>query len=93
MGIYPAPDRPGSLLLGSANWTERNLGDLNLEADLLIEAPGPALDTYLAWYESTWVNSDLQGTVDYETWSAYGWTRFWKTALYRVQEALGAGSF
>ncbi len=93
MGIHPVPDRPGSLLLGSANWTKRNLGDLNLEADLLIEAPGPALDAYLAWYESTWENSDLQQTVDFDTWSAKGWTRFWKTALYRVQEALGAGSF
>lgn len=93
MAIHPGPNHDGILLLGSANWTRRNIGNLNLEADLLIENPGPALEAYLDWFERTWSNEELQTTDDLETWSAGAWTRFWKTTLYRVQEGLGAGSF
>lgn len=93
MGIHPGSENPGLLLMGSANWTKRNLGNLNLEADLLIEEPGPVLEAYLEWFERTWSNGNAVYTEDFDAWSANGWTRFWKGALYRVQEGLGAGSF
>jgi len=44
------------LLIGSANWTRRNLGDLNLEGNVLILNPGPAADDYRAWFNQVWSN-------------------------------------
>ena len=93
MAVVPADGRPPSLLVGSANWTGRNIGDLNLEANLLIEGPGPALDDYRNWFSDTWNNAGHRRTTDYGTWAVDGWTRFWKNALYRFQEASGAGTF
>lgn len=93
MAVHPGPNQDGILLLGSANWTRRNLGDLNLEANLLVENPGPALETYLEWFERTWANEDLWTTDDMDNWDAGAWTRLWNAALYRLQEGLGAGSF
>ncbi|MEZ5275729.1 MAG: phospholipase D-like domain-containing protein [Opitutaceae bacterium] len=93
MAVIPADGRPPVLLLGSANWTRRNLGDLNLESDLLLENPGPALDEFRRWFAGRWTNAGQPSTVDYDIWAIGGVTRFWKTALYRFQEALGAGTF
>jgi hypothetical protein len=92
--VVTRQDGKGDLLLiGSANWTRRNLGDLNLEGDVLILNPGPAADDYRAWFNQVWLNAECDRSLDYDEWGLTGWGRFWKTALYRVQEALGAGTF
>ena len=93
MAVIPADGRHPVLLLGSANWTRRNLGNLNLESDILLENPGTALDDYRQWFAERWTNADQAATVDYDTWAIDGMTRFWKTVLYRFQEAFGAGTF
>jgi len=81
------------LLIGSANWTRRNLGDLNLEGDVLILNPGQAADEYRTWFNQVWSNAGTHQSTDYEVSAISGWSRFWKTIVYRLQEALGAGTF
>lgn len=82
------------LILGSGNWTRRNLGNLNLEANLMFErseALGQEFDRY---FTSVWENqSPYTESVPYEAWSETGWNLKWKTWLYRFQEWSGASTF
>lgn len=82
------------LFLGSANWTRRNLADLNLEANLLIqrsEEIGLEFDTY---FDSIWSNQQgLVESLPYEEKAEEGWSLFWKTWLYRFQEWSGVSTF
>lgn len=52
-----------ALLAGSANWTRRNLQDLNLEADVLLEDCPEACGTFDAWFDRAWGNSDGRSHV------------------------------
>ncbi len=82
------------LLLGSANWTRRNIGDLNLEADLLLDQAGAVGRTFDSYFESLWGNRrGLEESLPYEAWSEEGWELRWKTWLYRFQEWSGASTF
>ena len=82
------------LLLGSANWTRRNLGNLNLEANLLLDQPGAIGRTFDSYFESLWTNRrGLEESLPYEAWAEEGWGLRWKTWLYRVQEWSGASTF
>jgi len=87
-------DRKNILLAGSANWTRRNLQNLNLEANLLIfNAPG-TVGRFNRYFDTAWDNTDgLSHTLPYETWSETGFTLFWKTVLYRFQEWSGMSTF
>jgi hypothetical protein len=82
------------LILGSANWTRRNLDNLNLEADLLFKEAGvhgAAFDTY---FESLWTNGlGVEESLPYADWAESGWSLSWKTWLYRFQEWSGASTF
>jgi hypothetical protein len=82
------------LCLGSANWTRRNLSNLNLEANLLFhDAPQLGLD-FDTYFESLWTNgAAYEETLPYADWSEQGWSLRWKTWLYRVQEWSGASTF
>lgn len=80
------------LLGGSANFTRRNLDDLNLESNLYIEM---ASDSELAleieaYFDRMWNNENGQFTVAYEV---YEDNSIWKKALYRFQEATGLSTF
>lgn len=59
-----------TLLLGSANFTRRNLDDYNLEADLEVTMPrGAALDRDVsAWFDRIWSNLDGHYTVPYDAY-------------------------
>jgi phosphatidylserine/phosphatidylglycerophosphate/cardiolipin synthase-like enzyme len=82
------------LLAGSANWTKRNLRNLNLEANLLIEGAPKIVGQYNGYFEGAWSNSDGLGyTLPFETWEETGWTLWWKTRLYRFQEWSGMCTF
>lgn len=79
--------------LGSANFTRRNLGDLNLEANVQVEAP---LDSTVAadataWFETLWNNS---GGITYsdpaDAWEEDSRLRYWQS---RVMEATGLSTF
>lgn len=82
------------LCLGSANWTRRNLSNLNLEANLLFhDVPQLGLE-FDAYFESLWTNgAAYEETLPYADWSEQGWSLRWNTWLYRVQEWSGASTF
>ena len=84
-------DKP-FLLLGSANFTRRNLGDYNLEASLSVEAEKefPAWTDAEKYFETMWKNEGGGYTVDY---SIYQDQTSWKSSLYRFMERTGLSSF
>ena len=77
---------------GSANLTKRNIGDLNLEADLRISAPQ---DSALAkeissYFQRLWTNEDANFTLDFESYKDTSTTKY---LIYRFQEFTGLSSF
>ena len=82
------------LCLGSANWTRRNLDDLNMEANLLIENSANSMQRFKSYFDRIWNNADgLQYTLDYSAWEETGWSAKGKSLLYRFQEWSGLCSF
>jgi hypothetical protein len=82
------------LCLGSANWTRRNLGDLNLEANVWVEGSQVSMDRFKAYFETLWTNSPgLSYTLDYAAWEETGWKATVKGFLYRIQEWSGLCTF
>lgn len=77
---------------GSANFTRRNLDDLNLETDLRVRAPKdhPEMGRILAYYEEIWTNGGGTYTRDYKDFAEDKW---WKKAIYWVQETTGLSTF
>jgi hypothetical protein len=80
--------------LGSANFTRRNLGDYNLEANVMVETP---VDSILAadvmrWYETLWTNPPgiCDCSADASAWPLPGRMRYW---LYRFMEGSGTSTF
>lgn len=89
-----AGPRQDVLCLGSANWTRRNLGNLNLEANLLFQDAAELGVQFDAYFESLWTNGGgYETSLPYEDWSETGWSLRWKTWLYRFQEWSGASTF
>jgi phosphatidylserine/phosphatidylglycerophosphate/cardiolipin synthase-like enzyme len=85
---------PDVLCLGSANWTRRNLGDLNLEANLLFQDAAVMGQEFDAYFESLWTNADgYEESLPYADWAEEGWSLRWKTWLYRFQEWSGDSTF
>jgi len=82
------------LTLGSANFTRRNLGDYNLEANVIVDAPadGRLAEEVSTWFETLWTNRP--GATDYsadaEVYAEPGAGRYW---LYRFMEASGFSTF
>ncbi len=82
------------LFLGSANWTRRNLANLNLEANLLLAHAASVNAEFDAYFDSIWSNQrDIQESLPYEAWAETGWSLTWKKWLYRFQEWSGASTF
>ena len=82
------------LFLGSANWTRRNIGNLNLEANLLLQDAPSINDEFDRYYDSVWTNArGLEESLPYDVWAETGWSLRWKTWLYRLQEWSGASKF
>jgi hypothetical protein len=82
------------LFLGSANWTRRNLANLNLESNLLLANSLSAKQAFDDYFDSVWNNQQgFEESLPYEAWAETGWTRRWKTWLYRFQEWSGASTF
>jgi phosphatidylserine/phosphatidylglycerophosphate/cardiolipin synthase-like enzyme len=83
---------PSRVILGSANFTRRNLDDYNLESDVQVIAPGSSIfvqdaKTYL---ERIWNNLDASYSLDY---AAYADDSILKYLIYRFQEWSGLSSF
>lgn len=82
------------LTLGSANFTRRNLGDYNLEANLMLDMPagsGPAVQVD-EWFGMLWNNRDpdLEYSIDGSTHAEAARGRYW---LYRLMEGAGFSTF
>lgn len=91
-----APTRPGGeaeLILGSANFTRRNLDNLNLETSVrLLDAPGsPALEQAAAFFERRWQSSPERTTS--EPFAAHDDATVWQRWRYRIMEATGLSTF
>jgi phosphatidylserine/phosphatidylglycerophosphate/cardiolipin synthase-like enzyme len=81
--------------LGSANLTRRNLGNLNLEANVAIEANRgtPLAQDLVRYFEILWQNdaaSALEYTTDFPTYEDQSFARYWR---YRLMEATGLSMF
>jgi phosphatidylserine/phosphatidylglycerophosphate/cardiolipin synthase-like enzyme len=86
--------RQDILFIGSANWTRRNIGNLNLEANLLFQDAPQLGQEFDAYFESVWTNgAGYEESLPYEDWAEAGWSLRWKTWLYRFQEWSGASTF
>ncbi|MEM1223753.1 MAG: phospholipase D-like domain-containing protein, partial [Verrucomicrobiota bacterium] len=82
------------LLLGSANWTRRNLANLNLEANVVFENASRIGAGFDAYFEKIWSNADgYFESLPYSDWAESGWSLRWKSWLYRFQEWSGASTF
>ncbi len=82
-----------TLILGSANFTRRNLDDFNLETDVVITGPQQAAvfrDCH-ATFEQVWNNEPNRTySVDYDHYRDNGRLRYW---LYRLMELTGISTF
>lgn len=82
------------LFLGSANWTRRNLGNLNLESNLLLVNVSKANSAFDHYFDSIWENRrGMEESLPYSDWEETGWSLRWKRWLYRFQEWSGASTF
>nr|WP_089725940.1 phospholipase D family protein [Halomonas muralis] len=81
------------LILGSANYTRRNLDDYNLETSvrLLADADAPAIGDAGQYFERLWSNRPGQHfSVPYAAFGDDSRLRYW---MYRVMEASGLSTF
>lgn len=82
------------LFLGSANWTRRNLANLNLESNILLNNATGINREFDTYFDAVWENrSGLEESLPYEAFAEGGWSLRWKTWLYRIQEWSGASVF
>lgn len=82
------------LFLGSANWTRRNIGNLNLESNLLLSNVPSVNQQFDNYFSSVWSNAKgIEESLPYEALAETGWSLTWKTWLYRFQEWSGASTF
>ncbi len=83
------------LTAGSANFTRRNVGNFNLEANLAVEVPqeAPLATEFRDYFDRMWENREgpnLEYTSDFATWADPKQSSYW---LYRLMEASGLSSF
>lgn len=86
---------PTELLLGSANFTRRNLDDLNLETDVWVSVPetSPVAARARRFFENQWhkgPDDDPVMSLPYEQGADESWLRYWR---YRIMEATGLSTF
>lgn len=86
-------DGTSRLLAGSANFTRRNLRDLNLESDVLVEGPSTASVFIDArrYFELVWKNRP--GETYSADYAKYAENSLYKDYLYRFMEFTGLCTF
>ncbi|RSK52844.1 phospholipase D family protein [Bacillus canaveralius] len=87
--MFIKKENNGVIIGGSANFTARNLNDLNLETDIKITAP-PETDIYQdvdSYFERIWDNKNGRYTVDYE--ADQNDLPVFKYLTYLIQKATG----
>lgn len=81
------------VITGSANFTRRNLDDLNLESSVVITAPvdNELIQAVAGWFRNRWFNNDERRySLDYEAFADDAWSKKW---LYRFMETTGISTF
>ena len=82
------------LTLGSANFTRRNLGDYNLEANVIVDTPATSqlATDVISWFEMLWTNrpGGTEYSADADVYAEPAQGRYW---LYRFMEASGFSTF
>ena len=88
-----ASSRPAVLIAGSANFTRRNLDNLNLETNVQLTAAAdhPAMTTARDAFQRRWSNPD--GKLFSEPYDAYEDDSRLRYALYRFMEFTGWSTF
>lgn len=86
---------PWQLLLGSANFTRRNLDDYNLETNVLMrgDGPTPISERFNEYFERSWQRESVSSeplSLDYEAWRDDSLFKYWR---YRFMEASGLSTF
>lgn len=87
------PGETAALLLGSCNFTRRNMDNFNLECDLALAAPrgDPAMERARGVFDRWWSNPDGRCyTVDYQT---YADPSFLRRVCAWWMESSGMGTF
>lgn len=93
MILIDTKEGTSSLILGSANFTRRNVGNYNLETDVLVHsrATSTPINDARAYFEKIWNNTDnRQYTVPYSSYKDHSPYKYF---LYRLQEFSGLSSF
>lgn len=93
--IYRGQNEQIELLLGSANFTRRNLDDLNLESNvwLAVHQGAPVAQKANAFFNDYWTHGpDNEQTLSlpYSAWADHSSLKYWQ---YRVMEATGLSTF
>ncbi len=88
-------DGGAQMLLGSANFTRRNLDDLNLETNvrLMTSTSHPIIQQADLFFEAQWNNgpgSPAVMSLPYKAWADESLLRYWQ---YRFMEATGLSTF
>ncbi|WP_297187103.1 phospholipase D-like domain-containing protein [uncultured Porticoccus sp.] len=86
-------DQPVWLLLGSANFTRRNLDNYNLETQVALQADSehPAAQRALAFFEQQWNNNGERfHSLPYGAYADESALHYWR---YRLMEASGLSTF
>ena len=89
----PADAGEAEMILGSANFTRRNLDDLNLETSVRLVGPAdtPALQEAAAFFEERWNSTPERNTS--APFAAFDDTTLWQRMRYRLMEATGLSTF
>ncbi len=84
--------KTSTVILGSANLTRRNVGDYNMETDVIISGRSnlPVFHRLNQEFSAMWNNEEAYVTDDYEVKKD---PSFIKDVIYRVQEFTGISSF
>ncbi len=91
--LYTRKDDTSRLILGSGNYTRRNLDDFNLETNVDLKGPSntPAIEAFIKHFDQQWNNrSGRQYSTGYETYADDSLFKTWK---YRFMEATGLSTF
>jgi len=92
---YTRNDGQLELLLGSANFTRRNLDDLNLESNVWLRVPNghPVARKASEYFDQHWANEQANSaplSLPYSDWTDNSRLKYWQ---YRVMEATGLSTF
>jgi len=82
-----------TMVLGSTNFTRRNLHNLNLETSVILRgaAEEQTMQAGLAWFEDQWLNRD--GRVFSADYEVFADSSLKHRLLYRFMEATGLSTF